>query len=159
MTVRMIRHGLAPIDRAASMTPGSMAMRFCSTRRATAKDAAMTMTKIAASVPMVLPTAILVSGPTAVTRMMNGIGRTKFTARFSSVCSGPDGSTPVERDTYSSTPSARPMRPPMIMVRPTIHSVSPNASHMRGPSWSQLVSRARISVVAAAVMVVVALIG
>ncbi len=76
-----------------------MAMRFCSTRRATAKDAAMVMTKIAASVPMVRPTAILVSGPIAVTRMMNGMGRTKFTATLSSVYSGPEGSTPEDRVT------------------------------------------------------------
>ena len=83
ITVRMIRQGLAPMARAASMTPGSMATRFCSTMRATAKAAAMHMMKIAADRPIVVPTTCRVSGANMAIMMMNGIGRMKFTRMLS----------------------------------------------------------------------------
>ena len=47
--------------------------------RATAKVAAITMTNVAGSRPMELPSTATVSGWTKASRMMNGIGRMKFT--------------------------------------------------------------------------------
>ena len=51
ITVVMIFQRETPMDRAASITPGSTVMRFCSTMRATANVAPMVMVKIAALDP------------------------------------------------------------------------------------------------------------
>jgi hypothetical protein len=72
-----------PIERAASTTPGSTLIRFCSTMRATANIAPMVIAKIAALGPRRVPTTSSVTGPSAARRMMNGIGRTKFTTTLS----------------------------------------------------------------------------
>ena len=82
ITVKMIRSGEAPMDFAASITPGSMVTRFCSTMRAAPKVAAITMPNTAAFRPIRLPTRASLNGPMAVSKMMNGIGRTKFTRKL-----------------------------------------------------------------------------
>ena len=82
MTEVMIFHGEAPMERAASITPGSMATRFCSTTRATEKVAAITMTKVAGPRPMEPPITATVNGWAKASKMMNGMGRTKFTSRL-----------------------------------------------------------------------------
>ena len=81
--VRMMRQGVAPIARAASILPGWIATRFCSTMRATENVAAMIMTNTAAFRPMVVPTTSMVTGAIIAMRMMKGIGRMKFTRKFS----------------------------------------------------------------------------
>ena len=55
-TVRMIVSFEAPIARAASITPWSTGTRFCSTRRDVAKVHITTIGKIAAVVPIDVPT-------------------------------------------------------------------------------------------------------
>ena len=50
--------------------------------RATANVAATLMTKMAGTVPMVDPTAALVTGAKKLTKMMNGIGRMKLTRKL-----------------------------------------------------------------------------
>src|SRR5699024_2720590 len=85
MTVVMIFHGPAPIAREASITPGSMATRFCSTIRATAKVAAIAMTNVAGLRPMEVPMTETVMGWTKAKRIMNGMGRMKFTSTFKMV--------------------------------------------------------------------------
>ena len=67
------------MERAASMTPGSTGTRFCSTKRDVATVHMMIIGKIAATVPMDVPTTLMVSGCMAARKMMNGIGRMIFT--------------------------------------------------------------------------------
>ena len=78
-TVRMMVSLPAPIEREASITPGSSGTRFCSTRREVAKVHITTIGKMAATVPMDVPTTTMVSGCMAARKMMNGIGRTMLT--------------------------------------------------------------------------------
>ena len=78
-TVRMMVNFEAPMARAASMTPGSTGTRFCSTSRDVAKVHMTTIGKMAAAVPMDVPTTLMVSGCIAARKMMNGIGRMMFT--------------------------------------------------------------------------------
>ena len=67
------------------MTPGSMVTRFCSTIREMPNVAAIVIGKMAAGVPRNVPSTSCVSGAIAVMKMMNGIGRMKFTTTFSTV--------------------------------------------------------------------------
>ena len=82
-TVKTMRIGPAPTERAASITPGVTVSRFCSTMRPMAKDAASEIVKTIASFPMPVPTTNRASGWAAARKMMKGIGRMKFTSRFS----------------------------------------------------------------------------
>ncbi len=81
----MMRHGPAPAARAASIVPGSMVTRFCSTMRAMPKVAPTIIAKMAALEPIVVPTTARVSGPSVAMRMMNGMGRTMFTTTLSTL--------------------------------------------------------------------------
>ena len=75
----MIRNRLAPIARAASTTPGSTETRFCSTIRPMTKVAMADIGNSTERVPIVVPMTSRVSGPTAVMKMMNGMGRMMLT--------------------------------------------------------------------------------
>lgn len=66
-----IRSGLAPIERAASITPGSTESRLDSTMRATPNVATTVIGKIAAFVPIIVPTTPRVTGASATIAMMS----------------------------------------------------------------------------------------
>ena len=69
------------MERAASITPGSTDMRFCSTMRATANSAAIVMAKIAAFCPSLVPITVSVSGPRAASRMSGMVSASSFAER------------------------------------------------------------------------------
>lgn len=63
------------MERAASITPGSTESRLDSTMRATPNVATTVIGKIAAFVPIIVPTTPRVTGASATIAMMNGTGR------------------------------------------------------------------------------------
>lgn len=73
------------MERAASTTPGSTLIKFCSTMRATANVAPMVMAKIAALGPNRAHNGLCGLAQRAASRMMNGMGWMKFNNRFSAV--------------------------------------------------------------------------
>ncbi|GAB7304156.1 hypothetical protein MAFF212519_20250 [Clavibacter michiganensis] len=78
----MIRTGLAPTDRAASITPGCTVSRFCSTMRLIANDAPSDSVKMIAGCPMPLPVTRRARGCAATRKITNGIGRKVLTTRL-----------------------------------------------------------------------------
>ncbi|GAA3283387.1 hypothetical protein GCM10010493_74560 [Streptomyces lavendulae subsp. grasserius] len=96
-TVSRMRSGPAPIERAASMTPGSTESRFDSTIRAIPKVATIVMGKTAASVPIIVPTTARVTGARATMAMMKGTGRMTLMNVPSTACTTRFGRTPPLR--------------------------------------------------------------
>ena len=95
----MMRQGPAPAARAASITPGLIVTRFCSTIRENPNVTAIERGTTAAVVPIAVPTTAAVTGDSARISTMNGIGRNTFTRRFSTTLTARFGSTPPVRVT------------------------------------------------------------
>ena len=108
--------------------------------RAIPNDAATIITNMAAFVPMVVPTTPRVTGPRAANKIMNGMGRIRFTTTFNKLYRPLFDKIPRERVVYSSTPSPKPMMPAIIRVLTTMYRVSTIASSSLGVRRSQLVA-------------------
>ena len=119
-SVKMMRQGPAPTARAASITPGWMVTRFCSTMRETPNAVATASGTTAAVVPRKVPTTSSVRGAIATSRITNGIGRTMFTAKLSAAKTARFARSAPARVVYSATPSTRPSAPPIKIVRLTM---------------------------------------
>jgi hypothetical protein len=123
--------------RAASTTPGSTDTRFCSTMRPITKVAMTDIGNSTERVPTVVPIASSVSGPTAVMKMMNGIGRMMLTSTLSTANNGAFANRPPRRVVWSPTPRTSPNSPAISIVQTTMYTVCWNDSHSSGASSSQ----------------------
>src|SRR6478736_3246652 len=127
-----MRDRLAPVARAASITPGRTVSRFCSTMRLIANSEAIVMAKIPNTGPIPgMPTA-RASGCTAASRITKGIGRKKFTTTLSVPNRNRFGNRLPGRVAYSARPTKSPAMPPNTRLSDTTYSVSAVACHRSG---------------------------
>ena len=127
MISRIIVHGEAPTDTAASITPRSISLAADSTIRAKKGIAATESGTAAAVGPIIVPTNAFVNGIKNTSKIMNGIDLTRFVInpknprikRFSKI-------SPASV-TYKMIPKGIPIKIAIKVAIPTMYNVSKNA--------------------------------
>src|SRR6478736_106483 len=127
-----MRDRLAPVARAASITPGRTVSRFCSTMRLIANSDAMVIAKMPNSGPMPGMPRLRAIGCTAASRITNGIGRKKFTMTLIVPNRNRLGNRLPGLVAYSASPTKSPAMPPKTRLSDTTYSVSAVAAQSSG---------------------------
>ena len=121
-TLAIIWSGEAPIDSAASITPGSISLREFSTTRATNGTAATASGKMAPRVPIDTPTSNFVIGINKKSKITNGIERPVLTMLLKMAFSCCRGRICPGAVTTNNTPNGTPTAKAMARDSPTMYS-------------------------------------